>query len=307
MISKAVQSIQQGKCVVFPTETVYGLGANALSTSQVAQIFAFKNRPTSNPLIVHVANMDMIFTVASSLSSLEQRLFEAFSPGPLTLVLPKKENVPSIVTGNLDSVGVRIPNHPIALDFLNAVNLPICAPSANISGKPSPTTYEMAKHYMKNQDVIILDGGNLEIGIESTVIKVERDEIYLLRAGAISPQMIADFCGIMPIIKQSEAHRSPGTKFTHYKPKAKVHLYTYNTTSPFTQINNAILLCLNLPLNTQYKHIYHFTDIQEYMHHLYEIFFQADKKGISHIICELPINEGLGMGLYDRLSRAGEN
>lgn len=304
-ISQAVQAIHQQQCVVFPTETVYGLGANALCEKSVHHIFQLKNRPATNPLIVHIGNLDMITLVASSISTLEQRLFENFSPGPLTIVLPKNNNIPDIVTGGLDSVGIRIPNHPIALEFLQAVQLPICAPSANISGKPSPTTYEMACYYMENKNIPILDGGSLEIGIESTVIKVDNNQIYLLRAGSISPEMIADFCGIMPITNSTEAHRSPGTQFAHYKPQANIHLFAFGT-SPIL-LENSVLLCINKPSNiSDYKKVYHFSSIQEYMHHLYDIFFQCDKAKISTIICELPINQSEGMGLYDRLSRAGE-
>ncbi|MGL5955801.1 MAG: L-threonylcarbamoyladenylate synthase [Brevinema sp.] len=301
LIPSAVQAIYQKKCVVFPTETVYGLGADALCPESVSQIFKLKNRPSSNPLIVHLPNIDDIYTVAYSLSPLEITLLERFSPGPLSLIVKKKESVPDIVTGGLDSVGVRIPKHPIALEFLSQVKKPICAPSANISGKPSPTTYEMALFYMKNNDVIILDGGDLDIGIESTVIKVDEPHIYLLRTGAISPEMIAEACGIMPQLNIEQEHHSPGTRFAHYKPNASIILFPYNTPAPF--IENAALLCLN-PNNSPYRKIYHFTDIQEYSHCLYDTFFQCDKQKIPLIICELPNNKNTG--IYDRLIKAAQ-
>ncbi len=301
-IQDAVRAIQQQQCVVFPTETVYGLGANALDPQSVEKIFKLKNRPSSNPLIVHVPDIDSIYTVASHVTPLEIKLFESFSA--LSLILPKKNIVPDIVTGGLESVGVRIPNHPIALEFLREVKVPISAPSANISGKPSPTTYEMAKFYMQDKGVVILDGGDLDIGIESTVIKVDYPNIYLLRAGSISPQMIADVTGIMPTLNPKEEHHSPGTRFAHYKPNASV--IVFEGLPP--QLPNSVLLCLNPDLDDSvYDRVYHFNDTKEYTHHLYEIFFQCDKQNISNIICELPPNSGKSMGLYDRLMRASHS
>ncbi len=301
-IQDAVQAIHQQQCVVFPTETVYGLGANALDSQSVDKIFKLKNRPSSNPLIVHVPDIESIYTVAEDISNLELKLLEKFSPGALSLILPKKNIVPDIVTGGLESVGVRIPNHPVALEFLSEVKVPIAAPSANISGKPSPTTYEMAKFYMK--DVIVLDGGNLDIGIESTVIKVDYPNIYLLRAGAITPQMIAEVTSIMPTLNPKEEHHSPGTRFAHYKPNASV--VVYEGVPP--KFENSVLLCLNNNFDSYaYDRVYHFNNTKEYTHHLYEIFFQCDKQNISHIICELPPNEDTSLGLYDRLIKASKS
>ncbi|MGL4677652.1 MAG: L-threonylcarbamoyladenylate synthase [Brevinema sp.] len=303
LIEVAVEAIHQKKCVVFPTETVYGLGANALSSESVAQIFKLKNRPANNPLIVHVPTIDDIYQVAESLSPLEISLLEQFAPGPLSLVLKKKDCVPNIVTGGLDSVGVRIPKHPVALEFLSQVKKPICAPSANISGKPSPTTYEMASFYMKDQGVVILDGGNLDIGLESTVIKVEYPHIYLLRAGAITSEMIFEACGIIPQCNLEQEHRSPGTQFAHYKPKASIILFPQGTIPPF--IENSALLCLS-PNSFPYRKVYHFANIQEYSHSLYDTFFQCDKQKIPTIICELPEKKNIGLALYDRLIKAAK-
>lgn len=305
LLKLAVQAIYDQECVVFPTETVYGLGANALCFQSVNRIFELKNRPPSNPLIVHVPNIQSIFSVAFSLSPLEQKLLEIFSPGPLSLILPKKKEVPGNVTGGLDTVGVRIPNHPIALEFLSLVNTPICAPSANISGKPSPTTYEMAQYYMEGKGPIILDGGDLDIGIESTVIKIENDIIYLLRAGAITSEMIADKVGILPINNPNQDHHSPGTRFTHYKPQATVLLFEEN---PPMLTENSALLYLNPKIDTKgYCHTFHFETIQEYMHALYHTFFQCDKYYLSTIVCELPPNMEQGTALRDRLLRASSS
>ncbi len=302
-IQKAVDYINQKKCVVFPTETVYGLGADALDAESAENIFKLKNRPPSNPLIVHLPDIDGIYSVAENITELELRLLEHFSPGPLSLILPKKSIVPDIVTGGLDTVGVRIPSHPVALEFLRAVKKPICAPSANISGKPSPTTYEMAEFYMGGKDVVILDGGSLECGLESTVIKVENSDIYLLRAGSVTPEMIFDFTGIMPEQDKKQNHQSPGTRYPHYKPQGRVFLYDTGKHPP--EDNQAALLCLKRP-NSDYSKIYHFESVRDYAHSLYDVFFQCDKLGIKTIICELPPADGEGLALRDRLMRAAE-
>lgn len=306
LLQKAVEAIHQKECVVFPTETVYGLGANALCKDSVLKIFQLKNRPPTNPLIVHVPNIQECLSVASGLTSLEQKLLETFSPGPLSLILPKLSHVPFEVSGGLDTVGVRIPNHPIALEFLNAVKLPICAPSANISGKPSPTTFEMAKFYMEDKVPVILDGGMLDIGIESTVLKVENDQIFILRAGFITSEMIKEQIGISPISNISVEHHSPGTRFAHYKPQAKIILFESSDDLPSPHSNSAILFLSHYINTLNYDYIVPFSSVQEYSHNLYHTFFQCDKKHITHIYCELPQNQHQGVALRDRLMKAAE-
>ena len=302
-LQSAIDAILNKECVVFPTETVYGLGANALCSQSVNRIFELKNRPPSNPLIVHISHIDQIFSVATSLSPLEQKIFEAFSPGPLSLILPKKKEIPSNATGGLDTVGVRIPNHPIALEFLSAINLPICAPSANISGKPSPTTYEMAQFYMEGK-AVILDGGTLDIGIESTVVKVEGAKIYILRSGHITAEMIAEKTGILPCENTAQEHHSPGTRFAHYKPKATI--ITFEGQMPKASKNSALLF-LNKDIDlSEYSHSFYFDTVRDYAHALYYTFFQCDKLNISTIYCELPPNHGQGVALRDRLIKAAQ-
>lgn len=301
LLPLAAEAIHQKKCVVFPTETVYGLGANALCTQSVVQIFQLKNRPPKNPLIVHVPSIEKFLSLTPRLLPLEIKLLEKFSPGPLSLIVPKKNAVPDIVTGGLDTVGIRIPNHPIALELLNLVGVPLAAPSANISGKPSPTTYEMAQFYMKDQNVLVLDGGTLDLGIESTVIKVENNQIYLLRAGAITPEMIAECTGIIPIGNIHEEQRSPGTRYAHYQPQARVILFEG---SPPPNKNSAILY-LNEPIDTSgFVLAYHFSTLEAYAKALYYTFFECDQKKIPTIYCELPSTQGQGLALRDRLFKA---
>ncbi|MGL4394809.1 MAG: L-threonylcarbamoyladenylate synthase [Brevinema sp.] len=305
LIQSAVNAIHNNECVVFPTETVYGLGANALSEQAVAKIFELKNRPPANPLIVHIAHLDQCQDLTTGLNSLEKDLFNHFSPGALSLVLPKKSTVPDIVTGGLDSVGVRIPNHPIALEFLTAVDRPICAPSANISGKPSPTSFEMAEFYMKNKVPVILDGGDLEIGIESTVVKVVGDQIYILRAGFVTAEMIFAQTGIQPILNNKAlSKQSPGTNFPHYKPKAQIKTFEYQQKPQIINTDGVWILHLSdLDTSCESKH---FHSVADYAHHLYAIFFESDKKNIQTIYCELPPATNEGLALRDRLIRAAE-
>ena len=307
IIQQAVSAIHENNCVVFPTETVYGLGANALCKEAVLKIFELKKRPPTNPLIVHVPSLDDCLKVASSLNPLEERLFELFAPGPISLILPKRSEIPKEVSGGLDSVGVRIPNHPIVLEFLKAVGVPICAPSANISGKPSPTSFEMAEHYMKGKAAVLLDGGVLDIGIESTVLKVDKENIYILRAGHITAEMIEEKTGIKPSSNTIISHQSPGTQFTHYKPLAQIILFEDKL--DFINENSAILYLNNdLDIDTQeYKYIYHFDNISQYVHALYYTFFLCDQQGIERIYCEIPPNIHQGVALRDRLFRAANS
>ncbi|MGL4388385.1 MAG: L-threonylcarbamoyladenylate synthase [Brevinema sp.] len=305
-ITQAVEAINDDQCVVFPTETVYGLGSNALSKKAVARIFEYKNRPPTNPLIVHIADEDQLSEITTGISSLEKELFKHFSPGPLSLILPKKHIVPDNVTGGLDSIGIRIPNHPIALEFLNAVQKPICAPSANISGKPSPTSFEMATFYMRDKVPIILDGGDLDIGIESTVIKVVKGDIYILRAGFVTSEMIFDYTGIRSILNNKHfEHQSPGTNFPHYKPKAIIKVF--ENTEDLYNIDREDTLLLHLSQIDWEGENRYFHSISEYAHHLYAIFFESDKNNIKTIYCELPPNNHEGMALHDRLIRAANH
>jgi len=305
-LQKAIEAIHQKECIVFPTETVYGLGADATCKEAVLKIFELKNRPSSNPIITHVSDIESIFSIAKTLNKLEYQLFEHFSPGPLSLILPKKSNIPLEVTGGLDSIAVRIPNHPVALAFLKEVNTPICAPSANLSGQPSPTTFEMAKYYMGTKVPIILDGGQLDIGIESTVIKVEQNNIYILRAGFITAEMIKELTGIIPQYPTNQLYRSPGTQFAHYKPKAKVIIFEQGEV-PNTIHNNSAILYLSPSLNTEnYNYKIHFLSTKDYAQALYYSFFNCDKKKIDYIYCELPLAIHQGIALKDRLHRAAQ-
>ena len=223
-IRLAGELLADGQLVGFPTETVYGLGANALNPQAVLSIFAAKGRPADNPLIVHVAEPEQLEPLCN-VNITAKRLMQVFCPGPLTMILPKKDIVPTEVTAGLDSVAVRIPSHPVARAMLKACALPIAAPSANTSGKPSPTT---AKHVMDDlcgKLPLILDGGECEVGLESTVLDLTSEIPTILRPGGVTPEMlltvleevkIAD--SILRPLQEGEKALSPGMRYKHYAP-----------------------------------------------------------------------------------------
>ena len=230
-IAQAAQLLRAGEIVGFPTETVYGLGANALSDPAVRKIFAAKERPADNPLIVHIAALADMEPLCH-INDMARRLAAAFWPGPLTMILPKKDIVPAVVTAGLDSVAIRMPSHPVARALIEACGLPIAAPSGNRSGRPSPT---LAAHMLEDMDgriPLILDGGACDVGVESTVVALTGDIATVLRPGGITPDMLAGVLGqvqvadsVMRPLKEGGAAPSPGMKHKHYAPRARMTLY----------------------------------------------------------------------------------
>jgi L-threonylcarbamoyladenylate synthase len=227
-LKEAAQLIKQGETIGFPTETVYGLGANALDTEAVKKIFLAKGRPSDNPLIVHVYNLKQVETLVTRITPLAQKLMNKFWPGPLTLVMPKSRIVPDIITAGMDTVAIRMPAHPIALKLIELSELPIAAPSANISGKPSPTTAEHVWQDLKGKIAGIIDGGKAGIGVESTVLDLSTKIPTILRPGGITREQLIGEIGVVNL--DTALHdlkatpRSPGMKYTHYSPEAEVIL-----------------------------------------------------------------------------------
>lgn len=216
--------IEKGEIVAFPTETVYGLGANALNGRAVKKIFEAKGRPQDNPLIVHVGRKEDIKKYVKTISPLQQLLIDNFMPGPISIIFDKADCISDIVTAGGSTVAIRLPENKIAQDFINTCNLPICAPSANTSKRPSPTNAMHVMEDMNNKIPLIIDGGNTDVGIESTVVKVEDDIVYILRAGKINKEMLASATHKLVIDKldSTKIPQSPGTKYTHYKPKCEM-------------------------------------------------------------------------------------
>lgn len=228
-IDHAAGILKSGGLVAFPTETVYGLGANALDETAVKKIFEAKGRPSDNPLIVHISSKNEVDRLVRSIPANAEKLMNTFWPGPLTLVLDKSGLVPQVITAGLDTVAVRVPSHPAALALIKAAGLPIAAPSANTSGKPSPTLAEHVIEDLTGKVDVIIDAGNSTVGLESTVLDVTVDPAVILRPGGITPEQLEQVLGIVGIepalsgkMDKDIKPRSPGVKYTHYSPKAQV-------------------------------------------------------------------------------------
>lgn len=232
LIRDAAQILMEGGTVVFPTETVYGLGANALSEAAVRRIYHAKGRPSDNPLIVHIADWSQIYELVSNVSDQAEELSRVFLPGPLTMILPKRSIVPNVVTGNLDTVAVRIPSHPVARALITQAGVPVAAPSANLSGKPSPTRAEHALADMSGRVDCMLCGGDALVGVESTVLDMTTSPPVILRPGGITVEQLAEVLPNVVLdpslenVKQGMIPRAPGMKYKHYAPEALMQVYT---------------------------------------------------------------------------------
>lgn len=234
LIAEAAELLQRGETVAFPTETVYGLGADATNTSAVRQIFAAKGRPSDNPLIVHIADTQQLASLvqADCLTTDHHKLMEAFWPGPLTIVLPViTGSLSPLVTAGLQTVGIRIPDHPVALQLLRLAGLPIAAPSANSSGRPSPTLASHVRDDLDGRIGGIVDGGATGVGVESTVIQLVDGELYVLRPGGVTAEQLQSILPEICIhvsepveVEAADTPRAPGMKYTHYAPKGYMHI-----------------------------------------------------------------------------------
>lgn len=219
--------LRSGGLVAFPTETVYGLGANALMPDAVKRIFEAKGRPQDNPLIVHVSRPEAVPPLVREIPHAAARLMEVFWPGPLTLLFAKSDLVPDVVTAGLDTVAIRMPDHPVAQRLLDAAGVPVAAPSANISGRPSPTTFEATAADLAGKVDVIVDGGPAGIGVESTVLDISGPVPKVLRPGGLSVEELEHVLGrveVAPEAAAGETPPSPGMKYRHYAPKADVYL-----------------------------------------------------------------------------------
>ncbi|NMA95784.1 MAG: threonylcarbamoyl-AMP synthase [Clostridiales bacterium] len=229
ILDYAAKLIRAGELVVFPTETVYGIGADAYNTRAVENIFKVKRRPMDNPLIVHIASVEGIYELVRNVPKIAKDLIKAYWPGPLTLILPKSDKVPYEVTAGLDTVAIRMPDHRVALELIRKSNTPIAAPSANTSGRPSPTTAAHVIEDLYGGIPLILDGGRCSVGLESTVLDISGDCATILRPGGVTKEMIEVIIGkvhiddrVLEPLEDNKEARSPGMKYIHYAPKAPV-------------------------------------------------------------------------------------
>lgn len=246
-LSKMGEVIRDGGLVAFPTETVYGLGANAYDDVAVKNIYVAKGRPSDNPLIVHIADISDIDKVAREVPENAKKLIEAFAPGPFTMILKKQPNISDTVTAGLDTVGVRIPSDKIARAFLKAANVPVAAPSANLSGKPSPTSAEHVIDDMNGRIDAIICGNESEVGVESTIIDLTGDVPTILRPGGITLEDVISVCGaakldehILTSVKESEQPKCPGMKYKHYSPDADVTVVEGEASLTFDKIKSLV-------------------------------------------------------------------
>lgn len=325
-IEHAAQAIREGKLVVFPTETVYGLGADGTNAEAASKIYAAKGRPSDNPLIIHISSPEDAEKYAY-VSDLYYRLADRFMPGPLTVVLPAKDSVPKTTRGGLSTVAIRCPSHPIANLLIALSGVPIAAPSANLSGSPSPTCARHVMEDMKGRVDIVIDGGDCSFGLESTIVKPENDgSVTLLRPGKITvedllcvaPRVnIAD--AVTEQLKPGEVALSPGMKYRHYAPKAPLSLLDGTLLQMLeyileSEIANKKIGILSysedvdtVKVKCPFAKVYDFGSREDTLtqaHLLFYILREADKEDFDQIYAPLPPKEGIGLALYNRMIRA---
>ncbi len=301
-LKDAAARIRAGELVAFPTETVYGLGANALDAAAVAKIYEAKGRPATSPLIVHVASVSMASTLVAAWPPEAEALAQSFWPGPLTMVLPKKSHVPDIVTAGLPTVGVRMPEHPMALALIREAGVPIAAPSANRFTQLSPTTAEHVRETFGDA-IPVLDGGPCRVGIESTVVSITAGKVALLRPGNISLDAISDALGRAPeeiaqAVAPSEgsSHSSPGMHERHYSPRTRLVL---------TNVPSEAGAYLFYAHAAKAARIFQLpNDPNEYAAHLYSALHELDREAWPVISVEPPPQTPEWAAVLDRLKRA---
>jgi len=309
-IQHAASIIRKGGVVAFPTETVYGLGANALDTNACARIFEIKNRPFFDPLIVHVADLSVLESLCV-LNPKAEKLMQAFWPGPLTLVLPKKDIVPDLITSGLPTVAIRFPDHRCALELIRAAGFPIAAPSANPFGYLSPTTAEHVREQIGNKVDLILDGGRCRVGVESTILDLSTQKIRMLRPGGLSIEDIE--CVIGKIEKDSSLPKgnkplAPGQLPFHYSPHTKLRLLE-KPRLKFQKSKRLGLLSFtgSTPKISKYTHVEILSrkaDLREAAANFFSCLHQLDNAHLDAIDAEPVPSHGLGRAILDRLNKA---
>lgn len=307
-IYKASLLIKNGEIVAFPTETVYGLGADAFNEEGVLKIFQAKKRPRFDPLIVHISNYEMIQRVAKYVPKEFEKLMEKFWPGPLTFILEKKEELPSITTGGLNTVAVRMPAHTVALKLIALSENPIAAPSANLFGRISPTSAEHVYKNLKGKVSIILNGGPTPIGIESTILKMEGQEFYVLRPGAIEIEKIEEIIGKKLKVKKDKKIESPGAFPFHYSPATP--LYIIKSKKIPDEIKGKKIGYLAFSRQPKSHNFFKVKilspkgDLKEAAKNFFSFLFELDSLNLDLILAEEVPEKGLGFAIMDRLKKA---
>lgn len=320
VVRRAGDVLRRGGLVAFPTETVYGLGANALDANAVGRIFAAKERPTYDPLIIHVLNASAARAVAREWPEAADRLAEAFWPGPLTLVVPKRSLVPDVATAGLDTVAVRVPSHPVARAILEAATVPIAAPSANRFTELSPTRAEHVARALGDRVDLIVDGGPTTVGIESTVVDLSGDGPVVLRPGSIPAPALAAVIGALDIAV-IDAHdgadtprRAPGMLHRHYAPRARIELFddasreaAARSAERYRDRGDTVGALLLTSLGAPVAHAVHMpNDATAYARALYDALHTLDGAGCRVVLVETPPETAAWAGVRDRLTRAAQ-
>lgn len=314
-VSKAAELLRHGQLVAIPTETVYGLAANALDENAVRNIFKAKGRPQDNPLIVHIANIRMLPPLVREIPETAMRLAECFWAGPLTMIFPKSDKIPSVTSGGLDTVAVRMPESEAARAIIKQCGFPLAAPSANLSGKPSPTSAAHVFEDMNGKIPLIVDGGECWVGVESTVVCFRDDVIHILRPGGITAEMLAEF-GNVEVDKavttqpeKGERVLSPGMKYKHYSPKADVFIVNahdikfreYCTKRSRYEKN---LIALGAGIEESGVFFDYGDTPEKQARNLFSMLRRADELRAKTVLVEMPDKNGVGLAVYNRLLRA---
>ena len=318
-INTAANIIRDGGLCVLPTETVYGLGANAFCEEAVKNIFIAKGRAQDNPLIVHISKFDEIYDLVEEVPEKAKVLADAFWPGPLTMIFKKSDKIPSAVTCGMDTVAIRMPSHKIARQIISEAGVPVAAPSANISGGVSPVTAEHCVADLSGRVDAIVDGGKCEVGLESTVILMVGEKPRLLRPGFVTPEEIAEKIGeiivdnaILNPLKENEKVLSPGLKYKHYSPSAKVIIVDADDEKYFEFVNNfegenVFALCYNEDENHINKPYLTFGSSDDENAAAANLFYnlrEFDKLGAKVVLSRMPSKSGVGLAVVNRLLRA---
>ena len=302
-IEEAVEALRAGRLVAFPTETVYGLGADARSEAAVRRVFEAKGRPADHPLIVHLASADAIGEWAAEIPEAATRLFARFAPGPLTVILRKRGDVPDAVTGGQPTIGLRVPDHPVAQALLDAFGSGIAAPSANRFGSVSPTTAAHVALELGDAVEIILDGGPCRVGIESTIVDLSGDAPALLRPGGVDVEAIEEALG-RPLATTSPV-RAPGTLPSHYAPRARVLTVDARQIEATVRAHAGAHLVVLGPSDVPgAPRIDLPVDATDAARRLYAALREVDERGYALAVVALPAPVGLGRAIADRLRRA---
>ena len=317
ILDEAADLLRSGGIAAIPTETVYGLAANAYDVEAVRSVFRAKGRPQDNPLILHICSTDMLYDIAETVNPLALKLAECFWAGPLTMIFPRKAHIPAETCGGLDTAAVRMPNNKFTLKLIEKCGFPIAAPSANTSGLPSPTSAEYVLADMDGKIPLIIDGGECKYGVESTVICFENDDtVRVLRPGAVTPEMLREYChviiddGVLEKLAPDAKVISPGMKYKHYSPNAEVYILDGNAKNVeafLSERNNGTTGFLGFGGETVPEHIITFpygSSPSEQAENLFSSLRRADAAGCTEVLVRKPDTAGIGLAVYNRLLRA---